>query len=460
MSMRILKLSGLIAVVLAASVICTVAAEAKPRGPDRTYGNSGFAHVPFPSRKLVDEMDCAADARGNVFVLSTPSWRKRSVLISKLNARGKLVKSFGTRGVLRAKNRFDDLTLVPDSKGRLMLLTSTADSQAGTRSWSLQRLTASGKPDKSFADASKLTYAVAGYKNFSASVIALQSGRIAVLEQSVQADQTAQSELKIYNTDGQPDSAFDTDSTKLLSFNGNSVGELPDGRVLVSGTGVATDPAAPATQNAVVANMLLPTGADDTSWGSAGFFRTSQLPARVWESYDSNIPAAPQPAATTHSSASAVAGSNGSATINVYTNIPSEEDSRVVGWGFRLTPGGTPDLTFGSSGTAYVANLDVDAALEADHDEVVVSMLQLGDGRSAEALHLFPAEQDNNAQPEVWGKVWSKSGKRGGSGVVAWRIPRFRGRSAIASSTGNFIFECGQRRWDLGPTVVRIRPRN
>lgn len=117
-------------------------------GLDPTFGNSGVTRVDLRQgqeelHQIALQRDGRLIAGGESYALEGSAFMERPMLV-RLTSRGKLDRSFGTRGIARGKAGAQLLDLALEKNGRIV----AAGPDAGQ--FTLSRFTTAGKPDRLF----------------------------------------------------------------------------------------------------------------------------------------------------------------------------------------------------------------------------------------------------------------------------------------------------------------------
>ncbi|NEQ21307.1 MAG: hypothetical protein F6K28_19200, partial [Microcoleus sp. SIO2G3] len=151
--------------------------------------------------------------------------------IARYNSDGSLDTTFDTDGQLTTDFGGNDYgySVAVQSDGKIVV---TAESDAN---FVLARYNSDGSPDTTFDTDGQLT-ADFGGNDYGYSVAVQSDGKIVVIGES-----NGNFVLARYNSDGSPDTTFDTDGQLTADFGGNdygySVAVQSDGKIIVAGEG-------------------------------------------------------------------------------------------------------------------------------------------------------------------------------------------------------------------------------
>lgn len=411
----------LIAVALLGVSASAAEARAKRIGIDKSFGAGGYASVPLNSRANFwgSETICAAGSRG---VLVGITYK------SDLGAlKGAALAKYGGGGrrlwKMSLKSREAPLAIHSASGGRWIV------SLKRGHDYSLVRLLASGRRDKSFGEGGRVALPADD------TTIWLRDGGF------VQVDTAT-----VYTRDGKPDERMNGDGRIVTGFRPTDVVETSGNRLFVLGE----------TGGYFQLAKLTRKGANDPGWNAGNPVALADPPESVWKksvlkeggsSYTEAI--ADKFYASLATATASYVDLNYNAPVTLKGPKSTEEIELAVK--HRLTGSGAVDTTLKGTGWQFISAERGDEELEADDDEYWVERETLSDGRSVKASFTVGSEID----PGSWStfSVSDRAGRFDASSARIFSINRLRFGGYDFDRKGSTMYFCGMynfSRWVVG----------
>jgi uncharacterized delta-60 repeat protein len=167
-----------------------VAVQVDDRGRRLDRFGGGRAHVRLTDRTRrgtgARDMVLGADGSLTVAAVVRPKGARDRIAVARMNARGRLVRSFGRGGVFRAGTQSRPLTvqhMVRDARGRFVLVGAAKYPATGGQNALVVRLTPAGLPDRSFGSSGAVVRRMGGatgarFVDSRANAVAVARGRV------------------------------------------------------------------------------------------------------------------------------------------------------------------------------------------------------------------------------------------------------------------------------------------
>jgi len=385
-------------------------------------GNFGVGYRIFPGTGTGDGV--ARAPNGDLIVVGTVLGTTYNIAVLRIRPDGMLDSGFGTAGVKTVDfggNETATDVVVQPDDGKIVVSGYTDTGEL------IVRLNTNGTPDTGFDSDGKVNLDLAGTSY--ANAVTLASGGKIVVGGYVRGDDTADMTAARLLPSGTPDSSFGDNGVKLVdagSFDiGNDVAVQPDGKVLVTGS----------SDSQVVAARLTAAGAVDQSFGTNGVAKPSAGGGGV--------------------AYGAVLQANGKIVLAGQV-IPTGMTSQVATV-VRLQPGGTLDTTFNFDGVQRVTLPSSTAeavALQAD-GRIVLGGTTNGGGNVDEFVARLEGDPPAIGGGPAAGQPSSPGhgGSGGGGGGSKTKVPRCAGKKATIVGTNRADKLKGTRRNDVIVTL-------
>lgn len=327
--------------VLLIAATSAAAAEPRSRQLDKRFGRGGVSQAVAINRE-VGQFHCFANRSGALYTIQTlHPYRLR---ISKLNTRGRLIRSFGKDGHARLAPSGGHVTSTTDRSGRLVIVTlEKADGRANPY-FRVQRLTNRGKLDRQFgergfADLDRETPDVKGVRV--KALTGLSNGNLAIAVGSGVANR-----IVVLRPNGTLDAAFGGTGFLTPDYEPTSIAPGVGGRLLIAGRGGNG-------QAHVILEQLEPDASRVSTWGTGGRFESLALPGWLEQQLRYG-PSDVRPVEYSLVDVRAVMLADGSAMVAIQSELfPAVDQPDAIVWMAKLNKGGALDLQYGRSGLGF-----------------------------------------------------------------------------------------------------------
>ncbi|HLZ19135.1 MAG TPA: delta-60 repeat domain-containing protein [Smithellaceae bacterium] len=359
--MDIGRLKTSISAVLILMALTAVAATASPGTLDNSFNDPyGYALFNDSANARDRGVETAIQADGQILVLGySYNGVNEDVLLVRYHPDGSLDASFGTGGYVLYNGGANDrgLGLALQSDGKIVAVGYTYT--GSQRDVLVLRYNANGTPDASFGTGGKVTYSSPGSATDIGFGVAVQSdGRIVVAGET--SNGVNQDALVLrFTAEGNPDTSFAGGGIFRYAGPGGmdrafALAIQPDGKIVVAGATVVD------TKDDVLVFRLNADGGLDATFGAGGIFTYSG----AGDNYD-------------YGNALALRADGRIVVLGAQTN-GSAYDVLLL----QLTPGGTPDTSFGAGGVVLYGDAGgrndygLGLAIQADGKIVITGYIQ------------------------------------------------------------------------------------